>query len=279
MSCRAHRRRAWFLVLLLLAVPAGAAPVSDVVIADRTARVLGVAAGDTLEIASDASMRDARRFHIAGIYRPHADPYEVGTGRLGLRMHLPDLAALLGSEDRVDRFVLRLRDPAASDSVVAAVHASGIGLHAYTSADLAHRASSTFVVVSQFHKAIGIVSLLAGLIFLVALLVLEFEALRREMAALRLFGVSRRTVLRAVVAIAVVVAVLGSVVGIGLGAAAIAVINPLSRHRYDTDLVFARMDTGTVALAVGLSIVLGVLAGVVVALRHTRGDFLRQIGR
>jgi putative ABC transport system permease protein len=251
----------------------------DVLVADRTARALELAIGDTLDIAADASMRAARAFRIAGIYRPQADPYEVGTGRLGLRMHLPDLAALQQSDDRADRFVLRLKPGANRDAAIAALDQSGIGLRAYGSDDLARRASSTFVVVSQFHKAIGLVSLLAGLVFLAALLVLEFEALRRELAALRLLGVSRHTVLRTVVAIAIVVAVAGSVLGIGLGAAAIAVINPLARLRYDTDLVFARLDPGIVALAVGLSIGLGVLAGLAVAVRHARGDFLRQIGR
>jgi putative ABC transport system permease protein len=261
------------------AQPHAAAPLPDVLVADRTARALGLATGDTLDIAADASMRAARAFRIAGIYRPQADPYEVGTGRLGLRMHLPDLAALQQSDDRADRFVLRLKPGADRDAALAALDASGIGLRAYGSDDLARRASSTFVVVSQFHKAIGLVSLLAGLVFLAALLVLEFEALRRELAALRLLGVSRRTVLRMVVAIAIVVAVAGSVLGIGLGATAIAVINPLARLRYDTDLVFARLDPGIVALAVGLSIGLGVVAGLAVAVRHARGDFLRQIGR
>jgi putative ABC transport system permease protein len=276
------RRRGFFtcIPIVLAAAPQiPAAPVSDVLLADRTARAVSAAIGDTVEIAADAGFGDARPFRVAGIYRPQADPYEVGSGRLGVRMHLPDLAALLGADDRVDRFVVRLRDPATRDAVVAEVQRTGIGLRAYTSEDLARRASSTFVVVSQFHKAIGIVSLLAGLVFLAALLVLEFEALRRELAALRLLGVSRRTVLGTVVAIAVVVAVVGSGLGIALGAAAIAVINPAARHRYDTDLVFARLDAGTVALAVGLSILLGVVAGLAVAVRHARGDFLRQIGR
>ena len=270
-------------IALLAVLDASAAatpkPVSDVVIADRTARALQVAAGDTLEIAADASMHGAQRFRVAAVYRPHADPYEVGTGRLGVRMHLPDLAALVGSRDRVDRFVVRLRDPAHAPAVIAEIDRLGIGIRAYSSSDLAERASSTFVVVSQFHKAIGLVSVVAGLVFLAALLVLEFEALRRELAALRLLGISRRSVVRTVLAVAVVVASIGSLVGIGLGAAAIAVINPLARHRYDTDLVFARMESGTVALAVGLSLALGVVAGLAVAVRHARGDFLRQIGR
>ncbi len=256
-----------------------AAPLPEFMLTDRTARALGVVAGDTVDVSPDAAMRGGRAFRVAAVYRPHADPYEVGFGRRAVRLHLPDLESLLGSNDRVDRFVLKLRDPSQSDALAADVDAAGLGLRAYTSGDLARRSSSTFVVVSQFHKAIGFVSLLAGLVFLVALMVLKFEAMRRELATLRLIGIARRTLLGTVVTIAAAVAVLGSAVGVGLGALAVSIINPLARHRYDSDLVFARLDWGVVALAVALSLLLGVLAGLLVALRHARGDVLGQIGR
>lgn len=256
-----------------------APPLPDIWIADRTARALGLAAGDTLEAAADAALQGGRRFRIAGIYRPQADPFEIGFGRLGVRLHLPDLAALLGTADRVDRFVLRTRTPAGRDTLAADLNAAGLGFRAYTSAELAARSSSTFAVISQFHKAIGIVSLLAGLVFLAALLVLKFEEMRRELAVLRLVGVSRRTVLGAVTATAAAVALAGSVAGAGIGALAIALVNPLARHRYDTDLVFARWSLPVVSLAVGLSILLGLLAGIFIALRYSRGNVLQQIGR
>jgi putative ABC transport system permease protein len=114
---------------------------------------------------------------------------------------------------------------------------------------------------------------------LVAIMVLKVEAMRRELGVLRLLGISRRTVVRSVVAISTVVALLGSVAGIGLGFAAAALINPLAQHRYDTDLVFVRVTWPVIALAVGLSIVLGIVAGTMVAARGARAHPLRQIGR
>lgn len=262
-----------------LPAAAQSAALPELWIADRTAHALGLAAGDTLEASADAALRGARRFRIAGVYRPQADPFEIGFGRLGVRLHLPDLAALLGAGERVDRFVLRARTPQDRESLVADLNRAGLGLRAYTADELAARSSSTFVVISQFHKAIGIVSLLAGLVFLAALLVLKFEEMRRELAVLRLVGVSQRTVMRTVGATAAAVALAGSIVGIGLGALALAVINPLAQRRYDTDLVFARWSLGVVGLAVGLAILLGILAGLIVALRYSRGNVLEQIGR
>lgn len=265
--------------ILLAGLPARADDISDVLVTDRTAKELGLTAGDTLEIGRDAALGMPRRFRVAGIYRPKADPYEVGYGRLHLRMHLPDLTQLLEYGDRVDRFVVRLRDRNDAESVVADLDRAVPGMRAHTSEMLAEKTSSTFVVVSQFHKAIGAVSMLAGLVFLVALMVLKIEGMRRELGALRLVGISRRTVIRSVVTIAAIVATLGSLVGIALAYAATAVINPLARARYDTDLVFARPNAGIVLLAVTASVLLGLLAGVWVAWRQNRGNALEQIGR
>jgi putative ABC transport system permease protein len=252
---------------------------SDVLLTDRTARALGVASGDTLEIASDAGMRGARRFRVAGVYRPRPDPFEVGYGRLNVRMHLPDLAGLVGADDRVDRIAVELREPAQRDAFTEDFNRSTTGLRAYTSEDLARRNASTFVVISQFHKAIGIVSLLAGLVFLGAIMVLKVEGMRRELGVLQLLGISRRSVVRTALAIAAAVSFLGSLLGIGLGFAAIATINPLAQARYDTDLVFARATPGVVALAAGLAVALGVLAGAAVAARLARARALDQVGR
>jgi putative ABC transport system permease protein len=256
-----------------------AAPVADLLLTDRTARALGVAAGDTVEIAASAGMEGARLFRVAGVYRPGPDPFEVGYGRLNVKMHLPDLARILDAGDGVDRFVVRARDPAAAPQVAAAIENTAAGLRAYTAADLAQRGATTFAVISQFHLAIGIVSLLAGLVFLVAIMVLKVEEMRRELGALRLLGVSQRTIVRSVIALSSLVALLGSALGTGLGFLAIAIINPLAQAHYDTDLVFARATPAVVLLAVGLSAVLGVLAGIAVAARIASGRPLEQVGR
>lgn len=252
---------------------------SDVVISDRTAARLGAAVGDTLEVAANAAWRDAERFVVRGIYRPGADPFEVGNEQHHLVMHLPDLERLMGVRDRVDRITLKLRDPTQAKRVADDINALGIGVAAYTSQELAAINSSTFVVITQFHKAIGAVSMLAGLVFLAAIMVLKIEEMRRELGVLRLMGISRRTVLRSVLVIAAVAALLGSAVGIGLAYAAVAIINPVSQARFDTDLVFARITPEIILMAVGFAIPMGLLAGWLVARRIVHANPLQQIGR
>jgi putative ABC transport system permease protein len=249
------------------------------VVSDRTAEALGLAVGDTLEIAGDAGGRGAQRFVVAGIHRPAADPFEVGTGQFHVTLHLPDLERLAGAQDRADRIAVKLRDPSRAESAAAALNRMGIGFSAYTSQEVAERNSSTLVVISQFHKAIGFVSMLAGLVFLVAIMVLKVEAMRRELGVVRLLGISRRTVLRSVLLISAIVSLLGGLAGIGLARLAVAIINPASQVRYDTDLVFARITPGIVLLAVGAALPMGLLAGWFVARRIVHGNPLDHIGR
>ena len=258
---------------------AGAAPLPDVVVSDRTATALDLAVGDTLEVGADAALGAPLRCVVGGISRPTADPFEVGTEQLHLTMHLPDLERLAGTPDRLDRFAVRLQDPAQAAAVADEINAMGIGIAAYASKEVAARNSSTFVVISQFHKAIGFVSMLAGLVFLVAIMVLKVESMRRELGVLRLIGISRRTVLRSVLLIAALVSLLGSLVGIGLARIAVAIINPAARARYDTDLVFARITPHIVLLAVGLSIPIGLFAGWLVARHIVHRNPLDAVGR
>jgi len=252
---------------------------ADVVITDRTAARLGVAAGDTIEVAANAAMRAAQRYVVRGVYRPQADPFEVGHEELHLILHLPDLEQLVGAEDHVDRFTVKLRDQSHAIDVADEINSMGLGVVAHTAQELAESNSSTFVVITQFHKAIGSVSMLAGLVFLVAIMVLKVEEMRRELGVLRLLGISRRTVLRSVLSIAAVASLLGSAVGIGLSYIAVAIINPLSQARFDTDLTFARITPDIVLLAVGLSVPMGLLSGWLVARRIVHASPLQQVGR
>lgn len=279
----AGMRGSSFLVAVLVcgfaARPAGAQALPDVVVSDRTAATLGLVVGDTLEIAADAAMATAGRFVVGGISRPAADPFEVGNEQLHLTLHLPDLERLVGTTDRVDRFAVRLHDPAQAAAVADEIHRMGIGIAAYASQEVAARNSATFVVISQFHKAIGFVSMLAGLVFLVAIMVLKVESMRRELGVLRLVGISRRTVTRSVLLIATLVSLLGSIVGIGLARIAVAIINPAAQAHYDTDLVFARITPSIVLLAVGLSIPVGLFAGWLVVRHIVHRNPLDAIGR
>jgi ABC-type lipoprotein release transport system permease subunit len=262
------------------AAPAGPAPGIDVAVSDRTARALGVAAGDVIEVAPTAA-GPWRRVGVSHVYRPLLYPTEVADRDADIRLHLTDLQSLAGAggRDEVDSIVVRLRNPSQAPRVAAELTAMGLGVHAYTSADLARRNSSSFEVVARFHRAIGAVAVLAGSVFLVTIMTLRGEEMRREVGMMRLMGVGTRTVAATVLLVATAVATAGSLAGAGLAYALSFAINAYYRRLFDTGIVFSRVTWGLVADAGALSIVLGIAAGALTAWRLLRRRPLDQIGR
>jgi putative ABC transport system permease protein len=248
--------------------PAGGGPgVGEILLSERAASALGAVAGDTLEAAATATFGAPERYRVAGVYRPQADPVEVGRDSRYVRMHLEDLERLSGQRDAVQRFVLRLRVPAHAAGVRDRLNAAAVGFDAYTSDELAERSSATFVVISRFQRAIAWLTLAAGAVFLVTLMVLKVEERRRDLAALRLMGISRRTIVSSLVIESLLVALAGGVAGVGLGALASAAINAYFRGYYRTDLVFSEVSPAVALTAVGVALPLGVAAAALAAWR------------
>jgi len=254
----------------------GALP--GIAMSERSARQLGLHEGAILEIAAGAT-GPWLRVRLARVYRPTLYPSELALRTVDVRLHLPDLQALEGGADEVDSIVVRLRRPAQANVVAARLNAAALGFRAYTSADLARRNSSTFEVIARFHRAISAVSILASSVFLLAIMTLRGEGLRRQVGLMRLVGISRASVAGTVLLIATGVALLGSAVGIGLGYAVSAAINGYYRRLFDTTLVFSQITPALLADVAGLSVMLGVAAGALTAWRLLRQPPLRQIGR
>jgi putative ABC transport system permease protein len=249
------------------AAPADTREVGEILLSERAADALEVSVGDTIEASAQATFGAPELYRVAGVYRPRADPVEVGKDTRFVRMHADDLERLVGPYDQVQRIVLRLRDPSRAAEVRDRLNRTRLGYDAYTSQDLATRTSGTFVVISRFQRAIAWFTLVAGAIFLVTLMVLKIEERRREFQALRLLGLSRRTIVASLVLESVVVALLGAAGGVVLGLLASAGINAYFQRYYRTDLVFSSVTPDVALVAVSISVPLGILAAVVAVWR------------
>ena len=216
---------------------------------------------------------------IGAIVRRGADPAEIARGEYRIRLHLTQLQSLLGYGDRVDRYAVETRSPAATTSAIARINDAAFGFRAHRSADIAIETSTTFAVVSRFHRAIGVITVVASAIFLLCIMLLKVEERRRDVAALRLMGISRRTVVRSVVLEAAGIAVLGSVVGVGVAAAASWFVNRHYQAVYRTPLRFSLITPDIVLFAIGLALVLGIVAGWLAARRLVRTPPLALFGR
>jgi len=251
-----------------------------IAIDERLATAAGLAVGDTARIAAAAGA-PGEVVRIAAITRRGADPSEVARNEFKVRLHLDHLQALTGSGDRVGRFAVRSR-PAAGTSpaaVAAALNDAAFGFRAYPAADVAVETSATFRVVNRFHRAIGIITIVASAIFLLCITLLKVDERRRDVGALRLLGISSRTVVQAVVLEATLIALVGSAFGAVIGWAASALVNWYYQGVYATPLRFTLVTPGIIGFAVTLSLALGVLSGLVAARRLVARAALELVGR
>jgi putative ABC transport system permease protein len=255
------------LLVALLQAPASA-PI-ELALERGLAERLDLRVGDTVRLGP-APDSLGRLGVVAAIYEPRPDPAEISRQALRVRLHLPDLAALLGAPDRVDRFGVGLVAGVPAESAAAVLNRSAFGFRSHPSAAIASESSQTFKVVSRFHRAIGFITIVASAVFLLCIMLLKVEERRMDAAVMRFVGVRRRTIFGALVLEAALVAVLGSVVGAGIAAVAGAATNAYYRRFFDTELIFSLITPRIVLFSVCLSLVLGVAAGAVAAWRLVR---------
>jgi len=249
-----------------------------IVIDERLAADLRIHIGDRLIVsAQPAGAGDT--VVVSGILARTKDPAEAASGYYRIRMHLDELQQLAGYSDRVDRFAVATRNEQATPRALRAINAAAFGFEAHRSRDIAVGTSRTFQVVSRFHRAIGVITIVASTIFLLCIMLLKVEERRRDVAALRMMGISRATVVKSIVAEASALALLGSALGVGVGAVMSVVINWYYRGVYRSALSFSLVTPSIIAFAVALSIVLGIAAGAVASLRLVRTPPLALFGR
>lgn len=251
----------------------------SITIDERLASRAGLKVGDTVSIAASAGSA-GESVVIAAITARSADPSEIARSEFRVRLHLDHLQRLTAAGDRVGRFAVATRDePTAIDSAAARINALAFGFRAYRAADVAVETSATFRVVNRFHRAIGVITIVASAIFLLCITLLKVDERRRDVGALRLIGVSRQTIVRAVVLEASLISLVGSIMGAALGYVAGWIVNWHYQGVYSTPLKFAIVTPAILLFATLLSLGLGVMAGWLAAQRLVRQAPLDLVGR
>jgi len=260
-------------------IPPWAAAVRTIAIDERLAADAGLRVGELVVLAAEPGRASGDTVRISAIVRRRADPSEVARSEYRIRMHLGQLQRIIGYGDRVDRYAIASTGGVAADSALQRINAEAFGFHAYPSREIAVETSKTFVVVSRFHRAIGMITIVASATFLLCIMLLKVDERRRDVAAMRLMGISRATVVRTVMLESSFVALLGSLFGVGLGFVTSAFVNAHYQGVYRTPLRFAIITPGTVTYSVLLSLVLGIGAGALAARRLARTPPLTLFGR
>lgn len=275
-------RRLLALLPALVLAPLGSAaqaPWRTITIDERLAASAGLSVGDRVVLANAAGA-PGDTVVIAAITQRGADPSEIARSEYRVRLHLDHLQQLTGVGDRVGRFAIATAPTAAAvDDATARINALAFGFRAHRAADVAIETSATFRVVNRFHRAIGVITIVASAIFLLCITLLKVDERRRDVGALRLLGISRQTIVRAVVLEASLIALVGSAMGAGFGWVSSAIVNWHYQGVYATPLKFAIVTPGIVLFATTLSLGLGVIAGLLAAQRLVRQAPLELVGR
>jgi len=273
------RQSAWLLAICLAAeAPRLAAQAPTIAVERQLAHELNLAVGDTVRLGSHIDSINLLAT-VSAIYEPRPDPAEIAKRERHIRMHLPDLAALLGAGDRVDRISIGLHPGISADSAAATLDREAYGYRAFSSETIASESSQTFLVVSRFHRAIAVITIVASAVFLLCIMLLKVEERRLDTAVMRFVGVGRRTIFGALLLEAGLVALLGSAIGTALAYAAGAATNAYYRRFFDTLLSFSVITPDIVLFSVLLSLGLGALAGAFAAWRLIRTRPLVLWGR
>jgi putative ABC transport system permease protein len=265
------------ILMIIGACPAEAQAVR-IAVERQLAGGLGLSIGDTIRLGNSVDSITTPAV-VAAIYEPRPDPAEIAKRERHIRLHLPNLAALLGAPDRVDRFGLGLKPGVSPDSAAIVLNRSAFGYRVHVSDSLASESSQTFLVVSRFHRAIAVITIVASAVFLLCIMLLKVEERRLDAAVMRFIGVRRRTIFGALLLEAALVAVLGSIAGTGLSYLASAVTNAYYQRFFDTGLIFSAITRQIVLFSIGLSLILGLLAGMLAAWRLVRTPALVLWGR
>lgn len=257
------------ITLVVLQGTSAAASTTGIAVERAVAERLHLAVGDLVRLGATPDSL-GRLAVVSAIYEPRPDPAEISRRSLRVRLHLPDLAALLGAPDRVDRFGIALVPGVSADSGAGVLNRSAFGFRAHPSSVIASESSQTFKVVSRFHRAIAVISIVASAVFLLCIMLLKVEERRMDAAVMRFVGVRRRTIFGALVLEAALIAILGSVLGAGLAFVAGAATNAYYRRFFDTELIFSLITPRILWFSVALSLMLGIAAGAAAAWRLVR---------
>ncbi len=267
-------------------VAAQTEPLPTILITRQLATAEKLQVGDAVSLSSKADGTGARRFRIAGIYEPVADPMRLAARRHEARLHLPDLLSLTAeptnplSTESVTALNVALTNPRDADAFARDVSAR-IPIPQLTARATqgGEESATVFVVLDRFHFAIAIVTVIASTVFLLALMLMLVDERRGTVGILRLIGLRKSRILLQVFAEGLLIAIAGAAFGIVFAAALEGAVNAFFQWRYDTALVFVRITPRIALRCVLLAVPLGVLASVVSSWSLLRSNVLELARR
>jgi putative ABC transport system permease protein len=240
-----------------------------VVLGSTIARKYGVVAGGTVDIRGES-------FEVLGTLQPTLSTPDTN-GFIPLStaqaLYLGDLPPLVAESLRADELANQIvvfpevgADPT---TVAAAIEAAVENSATMTGAKFSETVGATTVIFNAIIIGVAAISLIVGGLSVINTMAMSVAERTREIGIRRAIGGSRRRIVRELVAEAGVIGLLGGLIGLGLGAAVVVLVNEAGRS---SGTVLFDLTAQTAAFAVGFSTILGMVAGIVPAWTAARLD-------
>lgn len=227
--------------------------------------VVGVVASELLakDVGSSIAI-EIGQFTVCGVFESGA-LVENGS----VVMALPLLQEITENPGKVNFLNLRLDPaltPAEREGLRAAIRASSPGFNAFTAGEVAQ--NNTAIQMAQAMSwATSLLALIVGAVGVMNTVLMSVFERTHEIGVLLAIGWSRSRILRLVLYESVALSLLGGLAGIGLGTAAVRLLEltPLLRGRIEGEV-----GLGLFAIALAVALGLGVLGGLYPAYRASR---------
>ena len=240
-----------------------------VVLGSTIARKYGVVAGGTVDIRGES-------FEVLGTLQPTlSSPDTNGFIPLSTAqaLYLGDLPPLvaesLQADELANQIVVFPEVGADPTTVAAAIEAAVENSATMTGAEFSETVGATTVIFNAIIIGVAAISLIVGGLSVINTMAMSVAERTREIGIRRAIGGSRRRIVRELVAEAGVIGLLGGLIGLGLGAAVVVLVNKAGRS---SGTVLFDLTAQTAAFAVGFSTILGMVAGIIPAWTAARLD-------
>ena len=240
-----------------------------VVLGSTIARKYGVVAGGTVDIRGES-------FEVLGTLQPTlSSPDTNGFIPLSTAqaLYLGDLPPLvaesLQADELANQIVVFPEVGADPTTVAAAIEAAVENSATMTGAEFSETVGATTVIFNAIIIGVAAISLIVGGLSVINTMAMSVAERTREIGIRRAIGGSRRRIVRELVGEAGVIGLLGGLIGLGLGAAVVVLVNEAGRS---SGTVLFDLTAQTAAFAVGFSTILGMVAGIIPAWTAARLD-------
>jgi ABC-type lipoprotein release transport system permease subunit len=226
----------------------------QVMLGRMMSEALNLGVGDTVELSGS-------RYKIVGIYESSVSWEEMG-GIFTQR----DVQAYMGRPRKVGLFMIKVNDPSSAAAIVREINQEFPEAHAALSGEFV----SQMPDMNNVNAMLGSISFLAivvggvGVLNTMLMAVLERT---REIGVLRALGWRRRRILRLIITEALLLGLLGGLLGILIAYGLVQALNLVPIY---SGILQARWDLQIFIRAIAVALMLGLIGGLYPAFRATR---------